>query len=101
LILCRLFGATDVASLISTVALRAELKRGLTVQLLNHAKEFRMKKIFLLSILSLTLAVSVAVASYTRASQNRDAASLTGVWKGNFPETAVPAAEITLNIQAG
>lgn len=60
-----------------------------------------MKKIFLLSILSLTLAVSVAVASYTRASQNRDAASLTGVWKGNFPETAVPAAEITLNIQAG
>ena len=60
-----------------------------------------MKKIFLISILLLTIAVSVAVASYTRASQNRDAASLTGVWKGNFPETAVPAAEITLNIQAG
>jgi hypothetical protein len=61
-----------------------------------------MKKIFLLSILPLTLAVSVAVASYTRASQNRAAASLTGVWKGNFPEApAAPAVEITLNIQAG
>jgi hypothetical protein len=87
---------------ISTVAFRAELKRGLTVQLLNHLKELRVKKIFLLSILSLTLAVSIAVASYTRASQNRDSASLTGVWKGNFPEApAVPAVEITLNIQAG
>jgi len=60
-----------------------------------------MKKIFLLSIL-LTVAVSAAVASYTRASQNRDAASLTGVWKGSFPEApAVPAVEITLNTQAG
>ena len=60
-----------------------------------------MKKIFLLSIL-LTVAVSAAVASYTRASQNRDAASLTGVWKGSFPEApTVPAVEITLNTQAG
>jgi hypothetical protein len=98
----RLFGATDVALPISTVALSAELKPGSTVQPLNHAKEFGMKKIFLLSILSLTLAVSVAVASYTRASQNRDAASPTGVWKGSFPEApSVPAVEITLNIQAG
>jgi hypothetical protein len=64
--------------------------------------ELEMKKIFLLSILSLSLTVSVAVASYTRASQNRDAASLTGVWKGSFPEApAVPAVENTLNIQAG
>jgi hypothetical protein len=61
-----------------------------------------MKKTFLLSILLLTVAVSAAVASYTRASQNRNAASLTGVWKGSFPEAqAVPAVEITLNIQAG
>jgi hypothetical protein len=61
-----------------------------------------MKKTYLLSALLLTLAVSAAVASYTRASQNRDAASLTGVWKGSFPEApAVPAVEITLNIQAG
>ena len=61
-----------------------------------------MKKTFLLSILLLTVAVSAAVASYTRASQNRDAASLTGVWKGSFPEAqAVSAVEITLNIQAG
>ena len=60
-----------------------------------------MKKIFLLSIL-LTVAVSAAVASYTRASQNRDAASLIGVWKGSFPEApTVPAVEITLNTQAG
>jgi hypothetical protein len=102
LIHCRLFDATEIASLISTVAFRAELKRGLIVQLFNHAEEFEMKKIFLLSILSLTIAVTVVVASYTRASQNRDAASLTGVWKGSFPEApAVPAVEITLNIQAG
>ena len=61
-----------------------------------------MKKTFLLSILLLTVAVSAAVESYTRASQNRDAASLTGVWKGSFPEApAVPAVEITLNTQAG
>jgi hypothetical protein len=61
-----------------------------------------MKKIFLLSIFLLTIAVSVVVASYTRASQNREAASLTGVWKGNFPEApAAPAVEIALNIQAG
>lgn len=61
-----------------------------------------MKKTFLLSVLLLTLAVSAAVSSYTRASQNRDAASLTGVWKGSFPEApAAPAVEITLNIQAG
>ena len=60
-----------------------------------------MKKIFLLSIL-LTVAVSAAVASYTRASQNRDAASLTGVWKGSFPEApTVPAVEITLKTQVG
>jgi hypothetical protein len=97
----RLFGATDVALLISTAAFRAELIRGLTVQLLKHEKGLEMKKIFLLSIL-LTVAVSVAVASYTRASQNRDAASLTGVWKGSFPEApTVPAVEITLNIQSG
>ena len=64
--------------------------------------EFEMKKIFLLSILSLSLAVTVVVASYTRASQNRDAASLTGIWKGSFPEApAVPAVEINLYIQAG
>jgi hypothetical protein len=87
--------------LISTAALRAELNCGLTVQLLNHEKGLEMKKIFLLSIL-LTIAVSAAVASYTRASQNRDAASLTGVWKGSFPEApTVPAVEITLNIQSG
>ena len=61
-----------------------------------------MKKTFLLSVLLLTLAVSAVVASYTRASQNRDAASLAGVWKGKFTEAqAVPAVEITLNIQAG
>jgi hypothetical protein len=96
----RLFGATDVALLISTAALRAELNRGLTAQLLNHEKGVEMKKIFLLSIL-LTVAVSAAVASYTRASQNRDAASLTGVWKGSFPEApSAPAVEITLNTQA-
>jgi hypothetical protein len=96
----RLFGATDVALLISTAALRAELNRGLTAQLINHEKELEMKKIFLLSIL-LTVAVSAAVASYTSASQNRDAASLTGVWKGSFPEApTVPAVEISLNTQA-
>ena len=61
-----------------------------------------MKKTFLLSILLLTVAVSAAVASYTRASQNRNAASQTGLWKGSFPEApAAPAMEITLNAQAG
>jgi hypothetical protein len=61
-----------------------------------------MKKTFLLSVLLLTVAVSAAVASYTRASQNSNAASLTGVWKGSFPEApAAPAVEITLNIQSG
>jgi hypothetical protein len=58
-----------------------------------------MKKTFVLSILLLTFAVSAAIASYTRASQNRDASTLAGVWKGSFPEA--PAVEITLNIQAG
>jgi hypothetical protein len=78
------------------------LKRGLTAQILNHEKGLEMKKTFFLSILLLTVAVSAAVASYTRASQNRNAASLTGVWKGSFPEApAVPAVEITLNLQAG
>jgi hypothetical protein len=102
LIRWRLFGATDVALLISNAALRAELNRGLTAQLLNHENGVEMKKTFLLSILLLTVAVSAAVASYTRASQNRNAASLTGVWKGKFPDAqAVPAVEITLNIQAG
>jgi hypothetical protein len=87
--------------LISTAALRAGLNRGLTAQLINHEKELEMKKIFLLSIL-LTVAGSAAVASYTRASQNREVASLTGVWKGSFPEApTVPAVEITLNIQSG
>jgi hypothetical protein len=61
-----------------------------------------MKKTFLFSVLLMTLVVSTAVASYMRASQNRDAATLSGVWKGNFPEApAVPAMELTLNIQAG
>lgn len=61
-----------------------------------------MNKPFLLSVLLLTLAISAAVASYTGASQNRAAATLTGVWKGSFQEApAVPAVELTLNIQAG
>jgi hypothetical protein len=98
----RLFGATDVALLISTGALHAEMSRAITAQLLNHPKEFEMKKTFALSILLLTFAVSAGIASYTRASQNRDASTLAGVWKGSFPEApAVPAVEITLNIQAG
>ena len=61
-----------------------------------------MNKTFLLSVLLLTLAISAAVAGYTRASRNQAAATLTGVWKGSFPQApAVPAVEITLNIQAG
>jgi hypothetical protein len=68
----------------------------------NTNKEFEMRKTFLPSVLLLTLSLSAAVAIYTRASQNRDAASLPGVWKGSFPEApATPAVEITLNIQAG
>lgn len=58
-----------------------------------------MKKPILLSVLLLTLALSAAIASYTRASQQRTAASLVGVWKGNFHDA--PGVEITLNIQAG
>jgi hypothetical protein len=57
-----------------------------------------MNKPFLLSIL-LTVALSVAVASYTHAPQIRASQSLTGVWKGNFPDA--PAVEITLDMQAG
>ncbi len=61
-----------------------------------------MNRPFLFSVLLLLLAVTAAVASYTRAFQNRTAASLTGVWKGNFTEApAVPAVEIVLNIQEG
>lgn len=61
-----------------------------------------MNRKVLFSVFLLLLAVSAAVASYTRASQNRTAASLTGVWKGNLREApAVPAVELSLNIQAG
>jgi hypothetical protein len=71
----------------------------LTIQQLNHAKEFEMKKSILFSILLLALALSAAVASYTSSAQRRDGASLAGVWKGNF--SVAPAVEITLNARAG
>jgi hypothetical protein len=58
-----------------------------------------MKKSILFSILLLTLAVSATVATYTSGAQRRDATSLTGVWKGNFPDA--PAVEISLNTQGG
>ena len=61
-----------------------------------------MNRPVLFSVLLLLLAVTGAVASYTSAFQNRAAASLTGVWKGNFTEApTVPAVEIALNIQSG
>src|SRR5262245_27503580 len=61
-----------------------------------------MNRPVLFSVLLLSLAVTATVASYTSAFQNRTAASLTGVWKGNFTEApAVPAVEIALNTQSG
>lgn len=60
-----------------------------------------MKRHFLLSTLLLILAIAVAAVAYTQSARQRTAASLAGVWKGDFPNTQVPGAELSLKMQSG
>ncbi|MGH9847429.1 MAG: hypothetical protein ACREEM_52720 [Blastocatellia bacterium] len=58
-----------------------------------------MKKQFLFPALLLIFVISAVAIGYMGAAQNRTAASLAGIWKGNFP--GAPAVELTLKIEAG
>ncbi len=60
-----------------------------------------MKRHFLLLTALLILAIAVAAVGYTQSIQQRAAASLTGVWKGDFPNVNAPAVELTLQVQSG
>jgi len=58
-----------------------------------------MKRHFRLSAFLLTLAIAIAAVGYTQTRQQRTAASLAGVWKGNFPNA--PAVEFHLQAPSG
>lgn len=57
-----------------------------------------MKRLFLFLIL--TLAVVMAAIAFSPNTQQRTAASLAGVWKGDFPNTNVPAVELSLQMES-